>query len=144
MGISKLTGTPWHMETLHSEDSDRRHKTRCINYNQGSCTYYLEVCRGSAHCTEYNKDHSFIQTCQQPIISENPNKTISINSKVELYDFAERKKFTVTICKSDFESVSENEYIISSDSDLGKELIGKNKGTVVTVNQYRYSINKFK
>ena len=55
MGISRLQGTPWHVEQMHRKDGDdRRHKSRCQFYNPltKQCKDRWE-CRGSRYCQEY-------------------------------------------------------------------------------------------
>lgn len=58
MGVRHMTGTPWHLETLKSTD-DRRHKSNCGYYDNGYCRFYLENCRGSAHCDKYDENAEF-------------------------------------------------------------------------------------
>lgn len=53
MGISQLTGTPWHIETLRTND-ERRHMAKCGYYRNGYCYCYYENCHGSARCDAYN------------------------------------------------------------------------------------------
>ena len=55
MGVRHMTGTPWHLETLKSNDS-RRHKSNCGYYDNGHCQFYIEPCRGSAHCDKYDEN----------------------------------------------------------------------------------------
>lgn len=55
--LSKDIGTPIHTGYLHSND-DRRHKSRCIYYNNNICKCgksgcYLIKCYGSTHCIFY-------------------------------------------------------------------------------------------
>ena len=55
MGVNQMTGTPWHLETLKSNDS-RRHRSNCGYYDCGYCRFYIENCRGSAHCDRYDEN----------------------------------------------------------------------------------------
>ena len=55
MGVNQMTGTAWHVETLHSGD-DRRHKTHCGYYDGGFCSVMCSKCKGSAHCVYYSED----------------------------------------------------------------------------------------
>lgn len=55
MGVNQMTGVPWHLETLKSNDA-RRHKSNCGYYDSGYCKFYIENCRGSAHCDAYNEN----------------------------------------------------------------------------------------
>ncbi len=59
MGVSKLTGTPWHVEQMRiGEDDSRRHKSRCIYYNKntGRCSKMVDRCIGSTYCDHYKED----------------------------------------------------------------------------------------
>ena len=59
MGVSKLTGTPWHIEQMRIGDDDsRRHKSRCIYYNRntGRCSKMVDKCIGSTYCENYKED----------------------------------------------------------------------------------------
>ncbi len=57
MGIGKsMTGTPWHNEVLKMDSHDsRRHKSNCVYYQDNQCRFYIEKCRGSAHCDAYKQ-----------------------------------------------------------------------------------------
>lgn len=49
----KISGTPWHIETLKmSEDDERRHKSKCKYYDNGKCTININ-CYGSSRCKNY-------------------------------------------------------------------------------------------
>lgn len=55
--LSKDIGTPVHTGYLHSNDN-RRHKNRCIYYDNNICncgksSVYLSKCCGSTHCKFY-------------------------------------------------------------------------------------------
>ena len=53
--VSKMSGTPWHVETIRKDvDDKRRHRVRCKYYNDGMCLYKSASCVGSAHCEIYN------------------------------------------------------------------------------------------
>ncbi|WP_026668141.1 hypothetical protein [Butyrivibrio sp. AE2005] len=54
--VSKLTGTPWHVEKLtRNEGDERRHKSRCKYYRKKDsyCKYQYIECRGSRYCKYY-------------------------------------------------------------------------------------------
>ena len=56
--ISKMTGTPWHVNRFtREEDDERRHKSRCKYYSKATsiCSYRHEKCYGSAHCSIYTE-----------------------------------------------------------------------------------------
>lgn len=57
--LSKLTGTPWHVERFtRQEGDDRRHRVRCVFYEGKAsefCKYYCVKCRGAAHCEQYEE-----------------------------------------------------------------------------------------
>lgn len=67
--ISKMTGTPWHVEILKKDTEDkRRHKVHCKYYNDGMCIYKTTTCMGSAHCEIYKdlNDNSLLNNNQNP------------------------------------------------------------------------------
>lgn len=86
MGVSKLQGTPWHIENL-SKNDDRRHKAWCIYYKNGNCSHYNYKCPGSKNCTKYkyNENHE--------------KKKVVTKGKYTLYNYYEYKylrgKFTL-------------------------------------------------
>ena len=54
MGLSELTGTPWHVDKYHREEGDNvRHKSKCRYYYKGECRKLGFRCYGSAHCEHY-------------------------------------------------------------------------------------------
>lgn len=58
MGVSRMTGTPWHMERYTRDEGDeRRHRSRCVYYRKSDAYYseYIGKCRGAAHCTHYSE-----------------------------------------------------------------------------------------
>lgn len=56
MGISHMQGTPWHIEGMNlNEGEDRRHRSRCIYYNNHKCTSLGRKCIGSSHCPIYEE-----------------------------------------------------------------------------------------
>lgn len=56
MGANRLTGTPWHIEALSSNDG-KRHRSRCVYYSKSSnyCRYHRETCRGPSYCSIYEE-----------------------------------------------------------------------------------------
>lgn len=83
--ISKMTGTPWHVNRFTREDDDeRRHKSRCKYYSKATsiCSYRHEKCYGSAHCNKYtevdctNSDQTY--TVKKEINTLQQNKTIEV------------------------------------------------------------------
>ena len=50
-----LPDTAWNIRCLKkAEDDPRRHKSRCIYYEDGKCVNVYEIhCNGSAHCRHY-------------------------------------------------------------------------------------------
>ena len=67
-----ISGVPWHIETLKmSEDDERRHKSRCIYYDAGSCDINIK-CYGSTTCKHYKeKPREEVQEKPKPIIDNN-------------------------------------------------------------------------
>ena len=58
-GASKLSGCPWHVETLKTKD-ERRHNHNCMHFSNGKCNtpkspYYNFLCGGSSHCSKYKR-----------------------------------------------------------------------------------------
>ena len=66
--LSRIMGTPSHVEYLHMAEGDRkRHKSRCIEYDKRSATcrcvkspYYTSRCGGSSHCQYYKEKSSIM------------------------------------------------------------------------------------
>lgn len=56
MSVSRMTGTPWHIETLGTGQGRTRHRSRCKHYisETKSCTLGSR-CSGSAHCSFYEE-----------------------------------------------------------------------------------------
>ncbi|MCH4007592.1 MAG: GreA/GreB family elongation factor [Eubacterium sp.] len=56
--LSRMQGSPWHVERMERGDGDeRRHRSRCIYFNKHGkhCVYYNGPCYGSAHCNYYKE-----------------------------------------------------------------------------------------
>ena len=107
MGISQLTGTPWHIETLHTND-ERRHKARCGYYRNGYCYCYYENCHGSSRCDAYNvnavipaqtdpsiptKEHQPLKKITEPKTYPNISDVFGIGDKVA------KRYFVDGVCK---------------------------------------------
>ncbi len=56
MGVNRMTGTPWHVETLGTGEGKQRHRSHCSHfiYETKQCSYGGR-CFGSAHCDYYEK-----------------------------------------------------------------------------------------
>ena len=57
--LSKMSGCPWHVETLKKKD-DRRHNHNCIYFKDSKCinirsSYYDSRCGSSSHCKYYEE-----------------------------------------------------------------------------------------
>ena len=107
MGISQLTGTPWHIETPHTND-ERRHKARCGYYRNGYCYCYYENCRGSSRCSAYNvnavipaqTDSSIPSKDHQPLKKITEPKTYpSISEVFGIGDKVAKRYFVNGVCK---------------------------------------------
>lgn len=107
MGISQLTGTPWHIETLHTND-ERRHRARCGYYRNGYCYCYYENCHGSSRCDAYNvnavipaqtdpsiptKEHQPLKKITEPKTYPNISDVFGIGDKVA------KRYFVDGVCK---------------------------------------------
>lgn len=69
MGVNQMTGTPWHLETLHMEEGDeRRDKRRCIHYKKANkfCSKLKTKCPGSSHCDYYKEDPAKVRKTPEP------------------------------------------------------------------------------
>lgn len=74
MGISRLQGTPWHIEYLKkdesSKDEKRRHKNRCKfykHYNECKLTNIHDRCFGSNNCRDYIENPELKEKNFEPI-----------------------------------------------------------------------------
>ena len=109
MGINKLQGVPWHVETLKKND-DRRHKNWCVHYNKGNCALYDRKCIGSKNCDNYVDNESH----------EN-NKVIS-KGKYVSYNYYDKKylqgRFTL-----EYEDGSRQYFIIRKDIDINAPIM---------------------
>ncbi|MDR0879690.1 MAG: hypothetical protein LBN09_03190 [Clostridioides sp.] len=56
MGVNRMQGTPWHVETIKRRNGGRRrHISRCKYYDGKNCTKNMFKCFGSAHCGSYRE-----------------------------------------------------------------------------------------
>ena len=68
-GLSRLTGTPWHVERMVREEGDsRRHRSRCKFYRKHDsyCSQLVGRCMGSAHCDYYEETENPLEENQNP------------------------------------------------------------------------------
>ncbi len=56
-GTGKLTGTPWHVETLTIGEDKKRHRSHCRYFDvlTKGCMYLCTPCIGSSHCDYYKE-----------------------------------------------------------------------------------------
>ena len=57
-GVSGMTGSPWHTETIHMNEKDNpRHRAHCVHYNNKNktCRKRAVKCYGSSHCSYYKE-----------------------------------------------------------------------------------------
>lgn len=111
MGVGKLQGTPWHIETLKKDD-DRRHKNWCIHYKNGYCDYYERDCNSSKNCDNYvdNENHE-----TKHIINKGKYVTKNYYDKQYL-----QGKFTL-----EFEDGTRTRYTIWKDIDIDAPIMEK-------------------
>ena len=67
MGLSQLTGTPWHYEKMvRAEGDPRRYRGRCFYFRKSDtyCLCHNRKCFGSAHCDQYTEDEPPTQKSQ--------------------------------------------------------------------------------
>ena len=141
MGANRMTGTPWHVEVLHkSENDERRHKSRCIRYNGGYCTFYSDRCTGSSHCRYYQEVNDIPSNNAYKNQPQPNGKTIGLNSKVKIYDLSKKETFSCTLVEGNGDLSKASEFKISLDSALAQKLIGCNVGSTIVVNSYRYQV----
>lgn len=58
MGVSQMTGTPWHLETLKTKEGEpRRHRRKCRFYDKETafCSRISFKCGGAARCSHYEE-----------------------------------------------------------------------------------------
>lgn len=58
VSVSRMTGTPWHIERMHLAEGDTpRHCHRCVFYHAKDkyCSRIIGRCYGSAHCEYYSE-----------------------------------------------------------------------------------------
>ena len=81
MGISELTGSPWHITCLKKKD-DRRHKSYCIYYVRSTkfCKKIKNQCFGSMNCEWYSTSPNSKKLVDQPKESPTP---LSNKEKIE-------------------------------------------------------------
>lgn len=97
-----ITGTPWHVETLHKkEDDPKRNKNWCAYYfkEQNYCLKNHVFCMGSAHCKDYKvvlkKEETIDEIREVHVEAFEGIKQIPIDL-IEIADyFAEPKKSKV-------------------------------------------------
>jgi len=79
MGISRMSGTPWHIEKYTRDGDDRRHRSRCVYYVKSSrwCNKINENCWGSAHCPYYQADASKMTITKAPDKSSSHKNTVT-------------------------------------------------------------------
>ncbi len=82
MGLSDLTGVPWHTERFtRAEGDERRHRSNCTYFRKSEsfCELYNERCHGSAHCNKYKfKQNS--DSIERIIPTTNINKSCRCNT----------------------------------------------------------------
>lgn len=99
----KLSGTSWHYERFErAEGDDKRHRSRCINYNaknDGMCRFYCVRCFGSAHCDHYKeKTTAFTdERISQPVFLKPKLVSFEGVKNISIDDIRVDSKF---LCKS--------------------------------------------
>ncbi len=69
MGISQLSGTPWHVERYAlGKWDDKRHRSRCVYYKkkEKTCQKLYTRCIGSAHCKYYLEEQEMEAVVPEP------------------------------------------------------------------------------
>ena len=156
MGINRFAGTPWHFVTLVTDDHERRHKTHCLNYDQGDGDYYLEHCRGAAYCSKYvvGAAHAIRECPAQkaavplrkketlpPIKSDPaPLKRITPNCRVKLFDLTEQRMFCIIISNTIPDQAVKNHTVISEDSSFAQALLNRSIFEIIRIGGFEYRI----
>ena len=127
-----LEGVPWHTEFLKvSEDDERRHKNKCIYYNNGKCTLNI-YCYGSSRCKHYKT---------KPI-SENKEKNIRIKKEKTKRE----KPILGTFVLRNLDTGDLEEYVIGKNISQYDKLIttikNRNQNSVFVYENIRYKIVK--
>lgn len=109
MGINKMKGIPWHIETLKTDD-ERRHKNWCIHFDDGKCNLYEIKCSGSKNCEKYKSKEE-----------HETKNTISKGDYVS-YNYYDKKylqgRFTL-----EFEDGTRQLFIIGKDIDINAPIM---------------------
>lgn len=109
MGINKMKGIPWHIETLKTDD-ERRHKNWCIHFDDGKCNLYEIKCSGSKNCEKYKSKEE-----------HETKNTISKGNYVS-YNYYDKKylqgRFTL-----EFEDGTRQLFIIGKDIDINAPIM---------------------
>lgn len=109
MGINKLQGVPWHIESLKKND-ERRHKNWCTHYNKGKCDLYERKCSGSKNCDNYVDNESHER-----------NKSINKGNYIS-YNYYDKKymqgRFTL-----EYEDGSRQHFVIRKDIDINAPIM---------------------
>ena len=131
MGISRLQGTPFQIETLRKPEEDiRRHKSKCKYYTKEKCTKLEHLCYGSSHCGYYcesTKTEIF-----KPIKNLKIEKIPTGEFEVE---FLDEKEIIHRIIGN-----HNGEEHISYDALLTKKVIENKVGSVFKVNEEKVKL----
>lgn len=109
VGISHMGGTPWHVEGMYlNEGEERRHKSRCIYYNNRKCTSLGRKCIGSSHCPIYEAK--------------------KINDRYKSKETYNRTTYNRTIKKPVVEKIISGNFKVKflADNEIGDYVIGDN------------------
>lgn len=104
-GVSRMTGTPWHVTALSTGKEGRRDKRRCKFFDKksGNCTCrvtskYLRHCIGSTRCDRYDEEIENIESrpLNTPIVQKSDIKNnirVGDNVDIESLDGKIKKTF---------------------------------------------------
>lgn len=100
---NQLPDTPWHVGYAKKKELDpRRHKFRCVNYDEGLCRNprskcFLTSCGGSSHCSFYVEN---LEDFEKNLVDNVTQEEIDANSRMEyLEHLREKKKKTSSVTR---------------------------------------------
>ena len=128
MGIGHMQGTPWHVEGMNlNEGEDRRHRSRCIYYNNHRCTSLGRKCIGSSHCPIYEEGRPDVNRPKYRTTYTRKFKKVT----VEKHIFGSFKVKFLQDNEIGSYVIGEN---ITSEAPIVKEIYNHNAGEKIKIN----------
>ena len=128
--VSRMEGSPWHVDYLKMDEWDsRRDKRACAYFYQNHCKIHNERCIGSSHCSEYkipigtpSLDH---QEAADYLFDE-----VQLNDVVAITCKQTKDTFRFAIPNGDLKDMA----------PIKAQCIGKHLHDIVSWNGYQYEI----